>query len=122
MPPARAAKALRPIDWLGGSEEDGGFAEARRQLMALCGYWVDQKGSAYHLLPGSAHSLHVYTARPSGRHRYTAHLVRLALHGGTTQVVWGANRYSLAGRGQGLDAITWQGRSEKDHFDWVRVA
>ena len=116
MPPA----PCRPIEWLGGTEAEAGAAEASRRLMALCGYWVDQKGSAYHLMPGSAHSLHVYTARPSGRHRYTAHLIRLALHGGTTRVVWGANRYSLTAGG--LDAITWKGRGEKDYFDWVRAA
>ena len=119
MPSARAAKALRPIDWLGGSEAEGATGASRR-LMALCGYWVDQKGSAYHLLPGSAHSLHVYTARPSGQHRYTEHLVRVGTGRSQHRVVWGASRYTLAHTSP--DAITWQGRSETDHFYWVRIA
>jgi hypothetical protein len=105
---------------LGGLDAGGDATGAIQRLLALCGYWLDQKGSTYQLLPGSAHSLHVHTARPSGQGRYTTHLVRLALTRGQPRVVWGASRYTLCE--SSLDIITWQGRSETDHFDWVRIA
>ena len=117
---AITARAITATDWLGGLDAGGEAAEANQRLLALCGYWLDQKGSTYQLLPGSAHSLHVHTARPSGQCRYTAHLVRLALTRGQPRVVWGANRYTLCE--SSLDIITWQGRGETDHFDWVRIA
>ena len=126
MPAARHApsKAITAAEWLGGLAVEGGEASdasgASQRLLALCGYWLDQKGSTYHLLPGSAHSLHVHTARPSGQCRYTAHLVRVALTRGQPRVVWGASRYTLCE--SSLDVITWQGRGETDHFDWVRIA
>ena len=121
MPAARTApKALRAIDWLGGFDGEEQTMEVSQRLLALRGFWLDQKGSTYQLLPASAHSLDVYTARPSGRHRYTAHLVRLVLNRGQPRVVWGANRYTLAPGG--LDTIIWQGRSEGDRYDWLRIA
>ena len=122
MPAARTGppKAPTAIEWLGGFDDEELAMGARQGLLALCGYWLDQKGSAYQLLPGSAHSLHVYTARPSGQRRYTAHLVRLALKRGQPRVIWGANRYTLCE--SSLDAITWQGRNKTDHFAWVRIA
>ena len=121
MPAARQApKALRAIDWLGGCDAEGEATQASQRLLVLCGYWLDQKGSTYQLLPASARSLHVHTARPSGQSRYTAHLVRLALKRGQPRVVWGANRYTLCE--DSLDSITWQGRSKTDHFAWVRIA
>ena len=57
-------------------------------LRALCGYWQDQKESVYLLMPGAARTLHVYTLRPSGRLRYTQHLVRLITQNGLPRVVW----------------------------------
>jgi hypothetical protein len=114
------SKAITATEWLGGLDGEGEATGASQRLLALCGYWLDQKGSTYHLLPGSAHSLHVHTARPSGQCRYTAHLVRLALTRGQPRVVWGASRYTLCE--SSLDVITWQGRGETDHFDWVRIA
>ena len=117
---AIAAKAITATEWLGGLDAEGQAVGASQRLLALCGYWLDQKGSTYQLLPGSAHSLHVHTARPSGQCRYTAHLVRLASTRGQPRVVWGANRYTLCE--SSLDVITWQGRGETDHFDWVRIA
>ena len=125
MPAVRTApKALRAIDWLGGFDQDEEEADEAQQasqgLLALCGCWLDQQGSTYQLLPASAHSLHVYTARPTGRHRFTAHLVRLLLDRNQPRVVWGANRYTLAWGG--LDAVSWRGRGEADRYDWVRVA
>ena len=125
MPAARhtPSKAITAAEWLGGLDAEGeapDVSRASQRLLALCGYWLDQKGSTYHLLPGSAHSLHVHTARPSGQCRYTAHLVRLALKRGQPRVVWGANRYTLCE--SSLDTITWQGRSKTDHFAWVRIA
>ena len=123
MPAAhKSSKVLRPSDWLGGRDAEGATieAEACQRLLALCGYWHDQKGSAYQLLPASAHTLHVYTARPSGRHRFTAHLVRLVPDRDQPRVVWGAGRYTLAGGG--LDTISWRGRSKADQYDWVRFA
>ena len=125
MPAPRTAPSTAPtaLAWLGGLDVEAGATGttvASQRLLALCGYWLDQKGSTYHLLPGSVHSLHVHTARPSGQCRYTAHLVRLALKRGQPRVVWGANRYTLCE--SSLDVITWQGRGETDHFDWVRIA
>ena len=73
-----------------------GSTGASQRLLAVCGYWLDQKGAACQLLlPASARSLHVHTARPSGQCRYTPHLVRLALKRGRPRVVWGANWYTL---------------------------
>ena len=117
MPAARttSSKAVTPAEWLGGVDA------GEHGLRALCGYWLDQKGSTYHLQPGGAHSLHVHTARPSGHQRYTAHLVRLlGARGDKPRVVWGANRYTLRDNGQ--DSITWWGRDFDDHFSWGRVA
>jgi len=124
MPAVRTApKALRAIDWLGGfdhEEEADEAQQASQRLLALCGYWLDQQGSTYQLLPAGVHSLHVYTARPSGRHRFTAHLIRLLLDRNQPRVVWGANRYTLAWGG--LDAVSWRGRGEADRYDWVKIA
>lgn len=114
--------ALRPSDWLGGVGANGDAVEAagvHQRLLALCGFWRDQKGSVYHLFPASAHSLHVHTTRPSAHHRFTAHLVRLVQDRDQPRVFWGAGRYTLA-CGGGLDAIIWRGRSEADHYDWIR--
>ena len=115
MTAARAAPptALTAIEWLGGLDVEGEATQASQRLLALCGYWLDQKGSTYQLLPGS-------TARPSGQCRDRAHLVRLALTRGQPRVVWGANRYTLCE--SSLDTITWQGRNKTDHFAWVRIA
>ena len=124
MPAARhmPPKAITATEWLGGLdvEEDAHALGANPCLSALAGYWLDQKGSTYHLLPGGTHSLHVHTARPSGQRRYTAHLIRLAVRGGRARVVWGADRYTLCESSQ--DTITWRGRGENDYFDWVRIA
>ena len=89
-------------------------------LRALCGYWQDQKESVYLLLPGAARTLRVYTLRPSGRLRYTQHLVRLITQNGLPRVVWGTNRYTLMRRGSG--SIRWQGHGEGDKYDWIRLA
>ena len=122
MPIARRAplKAITAAEWLDGVEEEATDVGASQRLLALCGYWLDQKGSTYQLLPGSSHSLHVHTARPTGQCRYTAHLVRLALARGQLRVVWGANRYTLCTSSP--DTITWRGRGATDYFDWVRIA
>lgn len=114
---------MTATEWLGGLDVDGDAqdgTEVHQCLVALCGYWLDQKGSTYQLLQGSSHSLHVDTTRPSGRRRYTAHLVRLALKHGQTRVVWGADRYTL--REISLDTIKWQGHDDSDNFKWVRIA
>ena len=118
----QSPKALRPSEWLeAGLGVAGAATEARvhQQLLPLCGYWRDQKGSIYRLLPGNAHGLHVHTVRPSGYHRFTEHLVRLVLGRGQLRVVWGAGRYTLTR--SGLDAISWRGRNKNDQYKWVRV-
>ena len=113
-------KTITAAEWLDGVEGEAADAGASQRRLALCGYWLDQKGSTYHLLPGSSRSLHVQTARPSGQCRYTAHLVRLALARGQPRVVWGANRYTLCA--SSADSITWRGRDATDYFAWVRIA
>ena len=112
--------AQKPIDWLGGVPDTQAAENITEQLRDLCGLWLDQKGSLYQLLPASEHSLHVYTTRPSGQRRYTAHLIRLVTKRGYTCIVWGSSyRYTLA-HGDG-GPIAWRGRNEGDIFDWTRI-
>ena len=113
------SSAQRPIEWLGGVSDGYAAESITEQLRGLCGLWLDQKGSLYQLLPASEHSLHVYTTRPSGHRRYTAHLVRLVTKRGLSRIVWGSHRYTLA---HGIDgSIVWRGRSQGDTFDWTRI-
>ena len=116
----KASKRLRAIDWLGGVAEEHAASANSGQLLALCGVWLDRKGSRYILTPASLNSLDVHTIRPSGDHRFTAHLIRLYTKKGAACVIWGSHRYTMAQRDQ--DSVLWQGRGPNDRFEWTRIS
>ena len=116
----KASKRLRAIDWLGGVAEEHAASEISGQLLALCGVWVDRKGSKYILTSAVIGSLDVHTIRPSGESRSTARLISLCTKKGQGCVVWGLHRYTMAQRDQ--DSIQWQGRSANDRYEWTRLS
>ena len=121
MPDASAAlEVLKPIDWLGGMPEEHILESTHELLTSICGTWMDQKGSTYQLTLATTCALNVYTIRPSGRQRYTAHLVRLVESGCQHRVIWGQERYTLAHGDR--NSLKWQGRKKGDCYEWTRIA
>ena len=103
---------MRPLDWLGGDEQD----VAKTTLMkVLLGTWIDQRGSLYELTQQNSTRITVVTLRRNGKVISTRGLIRIEVHASSAGAIW-SSKFQLIRHHCGIE---WRGA--KGSFFWTKL-